>query len=273
MKLVWFPTWKCNNYKNNSCPYCPYGWNAEADSLTFKGEISSKEGYIKPEIIKEFFKTNYQEMEGKIEITGGEPLMYKPLAEVLDSHIKWAITSNTSIVSAVEKLINSGAIRRCFSWTASYHFFAHKDREFTQIISMLALNHIDVRVTVVVSEETLPHLKDIKSFLECLPIKGINWHMETHKGVPEEFRADAEKIIGPVDWVAGEIKVNSMCLKRSKLLALSPGGILYECVTHCYTNKDPICTITPDYELKELTPVMELCKDECFACSDWIKHT
>ena len=273
MKLVWFPTWKCNNYNPESrCPYCPYGWDEETDSLKYLGKVSCREGSIKPETVKAFFENNMETIGGTVEITGGEPLMYKDLSTVLDSNIGWAITSNTTIVPAIVKLIDSGALKRCFSWTASYHPFSEREKEFSAAIFLLADHNINTHVTVVVSEETLPILREITSFLGTLPISGISWHLDAHKDISNGLREAAEKIIGRVNWIAGEPKVNMNCLKNSNLLALSPGGELFNCVSHCYSDKDPITVIDGSYNLSELKPIIENCPDECFACCDWIKH-
>jgi organic radical activating enzyme len=272
MKLVWFPTWNCNNYGGERCPYCPYGIDREEGRLTYQGEYTSALDEIDPEIVKAFFQKNCQAMDGWVEITGGEPLTYKALSDVLNFDIRWAITSNTSIPAAIDRLIESGAIYRCFSWTASYHPFSGREKEFAENLKKLAMARVPVHVTTVVSKETLPRLREIKQFLDGLPMVGKNFHLDAHRDFDIGLKEEAEKIIGKVEWFAGEPRKNMYCRKRSELLALSPAGELFECVTHCYTRQDPLYTITPDSDLNELEKKIEQCEDECFACSDWVKH-
>jgi len=273
MKLVWFPTWRCNNYADETrCPYCPYGWDSGKECLTFQGLQSSYEGEIEPEKIRNFLAINMEYLNGKVEITGGEPLMYPYLTDVLDSNIRWAITSNTSMVSRVRRLASKGILERCFSWTASWHPFSRREAEFTECVNIIAMANVPVAVTVVVSEETLPILQKIKDFLSGLPITSINWHLEAHKKLEFDLAGEAEKIVGKVHWIAGEPRQGALCKKNSDLLALAPSGDLYNCVTHCYTNTDVIGNIKESIQLNELDKIVEQCDDECFACCDWIKH-
>lgn len=275
MKLVWFPTWRCNNYADKSrCPYCPYNFDHEEGRLTYQGELSGKEGRIPPEVIKDLCRNNFAYLGGKIEISGGEPLAYKGLSEALDSRIRWAITSNTSIRGGVKELIESGAMKRCFSWTASYHPLSRRVSAFADNIEDIKRQGVNVAITVVVSEETLPTLERTKRFVDSLPANGVNYHMETHKDVPDSLATEAIKILGEVPFIAGKPKQGTLCHKGSRLCALAPDGSIYECVTHCYTGKKKVGKVKIGTDLEKVLEKGkdEWCDDECFACCDWVKH-
>ena len=56
----------------------------------------------------------------------------------------------------------------------------------------------------------------------------------------------------------------------NNLMAVSPIGEVFHCVTKCYTNIDSIGNVKDI----DIIPNNEAsyCNEGCFACSDWIKH-
>lgn len=278
MKLVWFPEWRCQNYDKGKshgkhCPYCPYGWDAKGKRLLYEGEPKSPGELIDKDIVKRFLQNNITYLAGFVEISGGEPLLYKPLTEVLyDTGYQWSITSNTANVEKIRELGESGVLKRCTSWTASYHPFSGRDEAFSEAAHYLNSAGKKVRVTIVVSKHTLPILKKAQEFVQSLPTQNISWHMESHGEFTKEDREEAESIIGKVSYVAGKHPQDLLCNKTGNLMALGPDGTLYNCVTHCYSGVEPLLTIDRELKLDEISSDISWCEDDCFACCDWIKH-
>lgn len=287
IRLVWFPTWACQNYSkegvsgSDSCPYCPYGMkNGE---LLFEDKPVYTNLIEDPEVISGFLAKNAAKL-GVLDISGGEPLLYPHLVEVL-SHpglqdVEWAITSNTLSESAIDKLIASGVLARCQCWTASYHANAGKDDIFRRNIEKLSKHVKKVKTTIIVAESTIDKLNSTMEFVSSLPITDYSVHADCHddeskmlelqrfvdERFPESKVATAERKNGK--------KTPIQCKMFEKLLALGPDGMLYNCVTHTYTNKDPICKVHAEYALEELEAEEGeySCKDNCFAICDHIKH-
>ena len=129
MKLVWFPAWACQNYGPSGtsfgpkCPYCPYGIDKETKRLVFDNKITSSDERAPAADLIAFFNANQQAMKNRLEISGGEALMRQDLPEILANipH-HWAMTSNTLMSTAIQRLIVTGAIERFIAWTASFDY-------------------------------------------------------------------------------------------------------------------------------------------------------
>lgn len=280
-KVVWFPAWACQNYTygksyGERCPYCPYSLDRESNRLIYNDQVTSSDERARFEDLIAFFKTNDEAMAGRLEISGGEPLMRQDLPEILNliEH-RWAITSNTLMGTAIDRIVQNHSLRRCFSWTASWHPLSGMESSYARNISALASNGVVPRATVVLSDKTIPGLRDTLDFLRSLPISGVNWHLDSHDASQdvEAVRAQAQEILqGEPTMLAGEPKVGVTCNKNSKLLAVGPDGTLYHCVSYAYSNKNPITKVSGSVKIDELPPLVEWCDDQCFACCDHIKH-
>lgn len=280
-KVVWFPAWACQNYTygksyGERCPYCPYSLDRESNRLIYNDQVTSSDERAEVGDLVDFFRTNAEEMGNRLEISGGEPLMRQDLPAILSSvDHEWAITSNTLMSTAIDRLVTANTLGRCFSWTASWHPLSGMEDAYAHNVSTLSENGVRAKATVVLSDKTIPSLRDTLEFLRSLPVAGINWHLDTHDATQdvEAVRVKAKEIIKDDSvMLAGPPKSGVMCNKNGKLLAVSPDGTLYHCVSYAYSNKNPITKVNGSVKLNELPSLVEWCDDSCFACCDHIKH-
>lgn len=276
MKLVWFPTWRCQNYNagrshSEKCPYCPYGY--KNNRLLYEDQEASPDGVVNWEKVALFLIANKQLLNGFVEISGGEPLLCNYLPEVL-THTKfnWAITSNSLRTSMVQRLAEEGSVDRCLCWSASYHPLSGKDDAFAEAIEVLYIYGVHVNSTVVVAAQTIGVLEKTLKFLQRLPIHRINYHMDAHSGLSEQEKKEAHKIVGDFDKITGPAPKNVLCNKHGALLALGPDCNLYPCVSYCYRGENAMGDCILYTNLRTLRERIEQCSDECFACCDWVKH-
>jgi len=277
--MVWFPNWTCQNYTmgrsfGKRCPYCPFSFDQKSNRLIYENEICGSNEYAPLDDLIGFFNSNFNEIGGHLDISGGEVLLRKDVPDILASiSHTWSITSNTLMTSAIERIISNGSIKRCLAWTASYHPLSNRDDQFEKSIRLLSL-HRPARVTVVIANSTIDLLKDIISYLKSLPITGITWHMDAHG--PDEIDHlvwQAEQVVGEkIRCLAGPPLKGVMCRVNENLLAVSPDGQLYPCATFAYTNESPISRVSESVKLSELPREVRWCDHECFACCDHIKH-
>jgi len=275
IKMVWFPTWKCINYDkekshSHNCPYCPYGFKDEW--LLYENKKVSPQGYVEPKDMIDFLVKHRAVLGNFIEISGGEPLMYNGLIEVLkETGFYWAITTNGRKTEVVRDMITEGLFNRCVAFNMSYHPCSNADNDFRKT-SELIFNYTggQANSTVVVSQHTIGMLQHAKDFLSTVPLQAIHYHHDAHSELPEWVDVEAEKIIGKVPYLAGDVPKNVMCRKNNNLMAISPTGDVFHCVTKCYLNKDSIGNVK-DIDIIPNNKA-ELCDVGCFACSDWIKH-
>lgn len=280
-KVVWFPAWACQNYTYGKsygarCPYCPYSLDRESNRLIYNDQITSSDERADIKDLVDFFNANAEAMGNRLEISGGEPLMRQDIHAILNliDHA-WAITSNTIMSTAIDKIVRNRSLDRCFSWTASWHPLSGMEEAYARNISTLSENGVRAKATVVLSDKTIPSLRSTLEFLRSLPISGINWHLDTHDATQdiEAVREKAKDILqGEPLMLAGEPKVGVTCNKNGKLLAVGPDGTLYHCVSYAYGNKNPIAKVSGSVRIDELPPLVEWCGDSCFACCDHIKH-
>lgn len=281
MKIVWFPAWVCQNYTfgesyGEKCPYCPYSLNTETNRLIYNNQETSSDDRAEASDLIAFFVENYKEMNGSLEVSGGEALLRRDLPFILAAipH-KWSMTSNTLASAAIDSIISTGAILRCNSWTASWHPRSGREELYARNIRALADVGRPARATVVVAKATLEALPKTVEFLNSLPLAGVNWHLDTHgdQSDVQAIKESADRVLGEgVAYLAGPAPRGRLCNRHDKLMAVGPDGTLYECVTFAYQNKHPIGKVNGRMLLKNLPQRIEWCDEECFACCDHIKH-
>jgi len=281
MKLVWFPAWTCQNYGPSGtsfgpkCPYCPYGIDKATKRLVFENRITSSDERADAAALIEFFKANHDAMGGHLEISGGEALMRQDLPEILAAipH-RWAITSNTLMSTAIQRMIENWSLARCVAWTASWHPCSGMETSFERSIRMLAECNRHARVTVVIADATIGRLRETLEFLETLPLAGVNFHLDTHgQSDVSHLKAAADEILGPgAVYLAGPPPQGKMCNRHDGLMAVGADGSLYQCVTFAYQDIEPICQVDGSVLLDQLPRRVERCDAVCFACCDHIKH-
>lgn len=281
MKLVWFPAWACQNYGpsgtsfGQKCGYCPYGLDKETKRLVFLNKPTSSDERAPAADLIAFFNANVQAMGGHLEVSGGEALMRLDLPEILAAipH-RWAITSNTLMSTAIQRLIDNGSIARCVAWTASWHPCSGMEESFTRSINLLASARCYARATVVIAESTVGKLRETLEFLRGLPLGGINFHLDTHGPADvSHLKAAADEVLGPgVVYLAGPPPQGKLCNRHDGLMAVGADGSLYQCVTFAYQDIEPICKVSGDVLLANLPKRVEWCDAICFACCDHVKH-
>jgi hypothetical protein len=281
VKLVWFPAWSCQNYGPSGtsfgprCPYCPYGIDKQTNRLIFENRPTSSDERAPAADLIAFFNANRDAMGGHLEVSGGEALMRPDLPEILAAipH-HWAITSNTLMSTAIQRLVENGAIARCIAWTASWHPCSGMEASFSRSIHMLASVHRPARATVVVADSTIGRLGETLEFLSKLPLAGVNFHLDTHGPADvAHLKAAADEILGPgAVYLAGPPPQGKLCNRHDNLMAVGADGSLYQCVTFAYQNIEPICKVNGSVLLSELPQRVEWCDAVCFACCDHIKH-
>lgn len=281
MKLVWFPAWSCQNYGPSGtsfgprCPYCPYGIDKGTNRLVFENRPTSSDERAPAADLIAFFNANLHAMGGHLEVSGGEALMRLDLPDILANipH-RWAITSNTLMSTAIQRLIVMGAMERCIAWTASWHPCSGMENSFRRSIEILAEAGRPARVTVVIAESTVGRLASTVDFLNTLPISGVNFHLDTHGPADvSHLKAAADEILGAgVAYLAGPPPQGKLCNRHNGLMAVGADGSLYQCVTFAYQNIEPICRVNGSVLLSDLPARTEWCDAVCFACCDHIKH-
>lgn len=281
MKLVWFPAWNCQNYGPSGtsfgpkCPYCPYGIDKAAGRLVFEGRPTASDVRASADDLIAFFNGNYEAMGGHLEVSGGEALMRVDLADILANiRHRWAMTSNTLMSTGVQRLITTGAMDRCVSWTASWHPCSGMEESYSRSIHILAQAGRRARATVVIADSTISRLRDALAFLQSLPLAGINWHLDTHGPADvSHLKAAADDILGPgVAYLAGPPPQGKLCNRHDKLMAVGADGSLYQCVTFAYQDIEPLCRVNGSVRLDKLPRRVEWCDVPCMACCDHVKH-
>lgn len=291
MRLIWFPSWSCQFYTpgqshGHNCPYCPLGL---ADGrMLYEGKPAGPNPPPREDVrdrIVAFLNRNGQTLGWRVELSGGEPLLYPHLAEVLKrTGYYFGITSNTQNRRAIEALAESGALAKCLGWTCSYHPVAGKDDVYTENLWYLSERlprTAQLRATMVVSTHTLPRLDASAAFLRGLPLTGHQYHLDSHADGPGVPRAAACAAIASADPGAPVIAGTGtqprgvLCDRFGVHVALSPAGHLHECVTKLHTDTDRLCEADGGTDLARLLTVPGLvahCDLPCFACCDHAKH-
>lgn len=280
MKVVFFPSWNCQSYSpgqsyGKKCPYCPYSIDKETNRLIYDNVVTASDERAPAADLIAFFNANVEAMGGHLEVSGGEALMRLDLPDILAAipH-RWAITSNTLMSTAIQRLIDNGSIYRCVSWTASWHPCSGMEDSFARSINLLAYVRRPARATVVIAESTVGRLRETLAFLSELPLAGFNFHLDAHGPADvSALKAAADEVLGPgAVYLAGPPPQGKLCDRHGKLMAVGADGSLYQCVTFAYQDIEPICKVNGDVLLANLPKRVEWCDAVCFACCDHAKH-
>jgi len=283
IKLIWMPQAVCQNYSKDQswgdkCPYCPFG--LKDGKVLWEGKVTNVSSKFIPwEELLGFFRTNTEIIGRYLEISGlGEPLIYPHLDKILKAlEWTWAITSNTLSRKMIRKLIDVGAMNRCWSWTASYHPLSGDDIIFAENIELLRRNFpqaSQIRTTVVVAEQTLPYLERTQEFLQGVDIDGWQYHLDICADRMPNLIEQFHKMLGDeaILLLADTPKQNLNCHIHEQILCVTPDGVLYPCATKASQGLDPIAPITKDLVLADLPPKVEWCSVYCFCSNDHVKH-
>lgn len=255
--ILWHPTMKCNL----SCSYCHFRWTPLNGGYAWSGY--DRQHLVKDQVSpKEYIRFFERMAPFHLEISGGEPLLYRGFREViaaLPGGCTWAITSNTLL--DVEN-IDFG---KCKHWTASYH---DVDEPFLTNLSHI---HIWQSVSFVVPfkriEQILRKAREYKErgfsvniLRELNP--GVDW-----RGTKEWQALLSMKEIGcnvveddippSYDFDSGYI-----CKGGNEYFAIMPDGSIYRCYTMAMLG-EPLGKIR-DFEPSSIPYE---CHQTCLACA------
>lgn len=273
MRLIWMPQALCQNYTlgrsyGDKCPYCPYSYDKRSNRLLFDNRLSVLNVFPAVEELIGFFCVNREVFGNHVTITGGEPLLYPHLAEVLNrTDYQFDPTSNTITPLAVLESLPLHRLAGC--WTASYHPLSGNDEAFKQNVLYLKSRGAGVAITIVYSEQTREIMSRCFEFVQSLQPTVMQFHLDAHHDA-EHLREEAARYGIPV--YAGEPRRNRICRRHEDLMAVGPDGSLYECVTKMYQNLDPLGKVNEQLDVRSLPSRTEYCGLECFAVCDHIKH-
>jgi MoaA/NifB/PqqE/SkfB family radical SAM enzyme len=224
MSIIWIPTWRCQN----QCNYCDYRLENDHICLAFGTKISARE--IEGDHWITFFK---RLGKNHIELTGGEPTLYKPLPEILRSLPgTWAITTNL-----LDKAVRELPLENCTCITASYH--RNNDKKFFSNVDYFVEKNALIRVTIVATPYNLPDLKDeianIRSHKVNVNIHPIlqqdfEWPQPLYDFIHEMHNPPEVFVVKdiPPKWQEGQR--HSRCsLGDSSYMVLGPDGAIYRC--------------------------------------------
>jgi len=269
-KIIFIPTWRCNL----QCGYCDYSVDEHKDSYMLHAF-----GMLIP-IEKELTWQEWSQALKKfdpfiLEMTGGEPTLYKGLPELLGSlpiDSKWAITSNTLLTDNINKL----PTYNCQDWTASYHF--HSDDIFLKNIDTIKNHGVPLRITIVLTPDNIDTVKQkVKEFtfeghgVNIHPIlkQGFSW--ADHNEIWQEASSMAEKnaYINFIDDISSEWKPEKHDICQAGMedyFVLMPDGT----VLRCYSE---ILQYSATTSIKDFVPAEqpEKCYIDCmFPCDKQI---
>jgi len=250
--IVFIPTMKCNL----NCDFCHYkkseeGWEGFDIKHNWEKELTWQEwlNILKP--FEPYF----------LEITGGEPLMYegfKDLINNLPKDCRWAITSNTLID------VDGLDLKKCVSWTASYH----NNKEILENLNKLR-KKVYLRISFVALKDNINKAVEDAYFFKDKGFR-INILREFNKGVVWD---------GTPEWeTLKRLRARGINVPRQDIPAsynyekgfICGGGFSYFCampdgkIFRCFSD----AMLRPD-KPTELKTKREKCSDDCIGlCLD-----
>jgi len=282
LRIVWYPIWKCNFdcYK-----YCPYDYKNRAVDIYGKPVIKLRKNTL----------THYEWTHAFsklppfiLDISGGEPLLYSSLDKVLSNLKKddvWAITSNTSVTSMINKLIDSGAMNSCISWSASFHPISllknGKENPFADIYNfidnlLLVRDNTsgNVKVNIVLHEDIFDKIEeyiDIFKWYEfdvtVLPYLDENYEWkEKNLEIVKRIRKYIDES-QPLGW--SNKNITKFCSAGKDYIHISSDGEVYRCYSQMVYEGERgdifKASLGNILEKKfKLNDKLELCKIPCY---------
>ena len=238
-KFIFVPTFKCNL----NCSYCDYRWREEEDKSITVDCFEQTWNFAKELRWLEWIAMLARFRPYFLELTGGEPLMYRDLPELL-AHLpcgnpqnkSWAITSNTlntDVLKAIEP-------DNCKFWTASYHY--HSRTQFLDNIEWLKLRGFPVRVTLVLTPDNLDKVVSVIDEFRRISIM-TNVHILCKKDFSWEDSQEKREVLKAAEALHDGVWINvvsgiartwaerrfSSCEAGRDFFALRPNGYLLRC--------------------------------------------
>jgi len=241
LKIIFIPTWRCNL----KCAYCDY----EVKKIQGTGYLFrafDRIHSVDRELNWYEWLAYLERFEPYLlEMTGGEPLMYKNLDKLtrhLPHHSRWAITSNTLNRELIKKLPE----HNCLSWTASYQFC--EDDRFISNLFLLKIKGLKPRVTVVITPQNhqfafkkIKWLTDLGYCVNIHPVlkKDFSWQEQMDIWDKAKAFADGDRIrfIDDISYRWVEHRYD-FCEAGKNYFMLLPDGRVLRCYSQILTEKD-----------------------------------
>jgi hypothetical protein len=231
-RIIFIPTWKCNL----SCDYCYYRVSRAEYPSAYQVSIYGHERQVGPELAWQDWLQHLGRLAPfHLEITGGEPLMYRDLGKIVDSlpgGCKWSITSNTLLTEAVMKMPSNG----CICWTASYHY--GNDDRFAGNLDLLRKVGIQPCVTLVITPQNydlalqkINWLSGMEYRLNVHPVQDITVPWKGHDDIWDKVQqmqgANIVREI-PKDW---RREGPASCSGGKDYICIHPDGQVLRCLS------------------------------------------
>jgi organic radical activating enzyme len=262
MKTILFmPTMLCNL----KCPICHFKVSRTPSSYNFFGW--GFDHIIEKEIEwQEWLKHFNRFRPYCLEITGGEPTMYKGFRELI-SHLPeeatWNMTSNI-----VNGSMEGVTLSKCKNWTASYHFenksLFIKNLNYlkprVKVCVTIVAEFNDFKKTIDAAIEFSRHVKQV-NILRQLG-KGIDWRNSEQEKVLDVMRTKGFNIVD-VDMPSSyNFESGYSCLAGVDYLCAMPDGKVYDCYSKAMQNKDGV--FMSEYNTRHS---IYDCHNVCYGCA------
>ena len=260
-----YPTWRCHL----NCPYCNYFLQEDGLSMKYggSGRIYKVEKELNSDELLSLLKSFNADL---YEFTGGEPLRFNGIEQVLNNLPKWAITSNT--LHSIEKIDFSN----CLFWTASFHPHISDTGidKFILNVKKIKRKGVTTAITLVAKPETVGKVlmwSDRFYQLDRFYQKGFGVNIHAYY---EDPTFSWEKY--PTEWnmlrkssflrynerffnLSG-VKGSEKCCGGKDYFVIGPDGKVFRCVTDMLFHGKVLDKLSDD---------LYKCNQICYACCDW----
>jgi len=296
MRIIWYPTFYCNNY-NGSCPYChEYGKDRYKKYTSWYESSIDKDNNRNT---SSFFKKNYNI---EVNITGGEPLLnHQKIIDVFDGiYNPWSINTNSQLTKNVIEFFDNMNMDKCLGVCCSYHPLAKKYDNYISSVQYICDKGIIPQINYVLTNDTIDvlyehlyrlrtsltrkiriHLiREISSLYSIPPklIKSFDAVIDNFdQRVQEQISKLRRKYRRRISIVQNDIKTitpSRPCRYNREHIILAPNGDIFPCSCFLYKNKKRVCNInrTQPILLKDPEKII-ICSDmDCVLFHDQNKH-
>jgi organic radical activating enzyme len=252
--IIVIPTWKCGL----NCPYCQYHQQKDNKSIIYTDKLYHVEKELD---VEDWIKLLDGFSPAFYNFSGGEPLRYKGIIELLNHLQHWAITSNTLHFT---KDIN---VRGCESWTASFHPHIPEDSKklFFDNIAYIKRLGVPVGVTLVAKPETIENVLEWSEKIAAMGYavhihpyyddKEFSWY--DYPSAIELLKASPYLMYGEKLFEYKGIQSNGECHGGIDYFAIGPDGRIFRCLTDLLLGRQ-----TVNYHTDK-------CNDLCLFPCDW----
>jgi organic radical activating enzyme len=243
--IMWLPTVRCQL----KCPYCQWhfkGNSKEGGTLTMAGGATWKIGPERKS--EEWLEWLKPYAPYHLEIAGGEPTLYKGLADFLrgmPEGCSWAITTNGLEVPCEEDLSFN-----CVGYAVSFHIpYAQQDEFYTRKV----MNHFilqiargygaNIKFSIVITPETIAAAEyftkmmrlwgHVVHYNQAALVEGLDW--DKHPDVVERMKKLAGETLIEYPWRWEDFPIYKQCTAGDKnYFFLMPDGNVLRCHSQIY---------------------------------------